>query len=174
MTYNQDSTPQSDLHFDGGYSHCPPPPSYNQDQQEGDVFTYNDDKRLRMICSEQEDPSVAPQAPREKQTEELHESTPYDQRRVGCLSLFWFAVICDVAATVIALLGTMGATLKCRSSCGYVCDLCNNKSRKGLIASLVIFIVLSSSIAVCRLTCCCISRHKRTKRQTFAKKATEV
>ncbi|KAI8645229.1 hypothetical protein BD408DRAFT_412017 [Parasitella parasitica] len=138
-----------------------PPPSYNLDEEKNGL-TYIDNKRLQAICSEQEDLSAVPQVPSKKQRNGSHESASDDQRRVGCLSLFWFAVICDIAATVVALLGTMGATLKCRSSCGDVCDGCNNKSRKGLIASLVIFVILSIFIAVFRLICYCCSRSNTT------------
>ncbi|KAL9540397.1 hypothetical protein MBANPS3_009699 [Mucor bainieri] len=137
-------------------SDLPPPPSYNLDEERDSFTAFEDDKRLRTICSDSDrhqngngpqDP-VPSQSPAVYKEEEFYESKPYSrQRRVCCLSLFWFAVICDICATVVALLGTMGATLKCRAQCADNCDdICNPKSEKGLIASLVIFVILSSAI----------------------------
>lgn len=133
------------------------PPSYTFDEEKN-VDTYQDDKQLRTICSEQEivpdkTHSIAPHVPPKQDAS--NDSMPNGRRRVGCLSLFWFAVLCDVLATFVALLGTMGATLKCRSNCGDLCDMCNDKSMKGLIASLVIFVILSFTIIVFKIASCC-------------------
>lgn len=144
---------------DTGYTF--PPPPYNLDEEKN-VDTYQDDKQLRAICSEQEvvpdkAHSIAPQVlpNQDASEEESYDSMLNGQRRVGCISLFWFAVTCDILATIVALLGTMGATLKCRTNCGDLCDMCNEKSRKGLIASLVIFVILSSAIIVFKILSCC-------------------
>ena len=152
-------------------SDLPPPPSYNFDEEK-DVYSYQDDKRLRAICSDSDlhENGNAPQSLAPNQAiakEEFYESKPYDQRRVGCMSLFWFAVVCDICATAVALLGTMGATLKCRAHCVENCnDICNPKSRKGLIASLVIFVILSSVILVFKLVCCCRRRDIKSQPTT--------
>ncbi|KAF1799589.1 hypothetical protein V8B55DRAFT_1539820 [Mucor lusitanicus] len=150
---NEDALSVSDL---------PPPPSYNFDQ-ERNGYTFEDDKRLRTIDpdSVRHQNDNAPRAPAPNQAvfeEEFYESKPFHQRRVCCLSLFWFAVICDICATAVALLGTMGATLKCRANCVDDCNaLCNPKSVKGLVASAVIFALLSSAIIVGKLAYCCCS-----------------
>ncbi|KAK4511462.1 uncharacterized protein ATC70_012677 [Mucor velutinosus] len=144
------------------------PPPYTLDEERQDHVS-DDEKRLRAICPDADDcqNGNAPQAPVPNQAvfkEEFYESRPYHQRRVCCLSLFWFAVICDICATVVALLGTMGATLQCRARCVDNCyDICNPKSEKGLIASLVIFVILSSAILVFKVSCCC--RGRKTKLQ---------
>ncbi|GAN02794.1 hypothetical protein MAM1_0028d02241 [Mucor ambiguus] len=128
-------------------SDLPPPPSYNFDE-ERDGHTFDDDKRLKTICSDSDhhQSGNVPQAPAPNQAvfnEEFYESKPFHQKRVCCLSLFWFAVVCDICATAVALLGTMGATLKCRAHCVDNCnDICNPKSEKGLIASLIGMLLL--------------------------------
>lgn len=138
-----------------------PPPSYSLDEEKN-ADTYQDDKQLRTICSEQEAVpdkayDIACQVPPKQDVykEKFYDSILNGQRRVGCLSLFCFVITCDILATVVALLGTMGATLKCRTNCGDLCDMCNEKSRKGLIASLVIFVILSSVIIVFKIVSCC-------------------
>lgn len=158
------STHQQD-HGTISVSDLPPPPSYSLDEEEKHGYTFEDDKRLRTICADPDYPHQngnVPQASAPNQAvfkEEFYESKPYHQRRVCCLSLFWFAIICDICATAVALLGTMGATLKCRAHCVDNCnDICNPKSIKGLVASLVIFVILSSVIIVFKLASCCKRR----------------